>query len=202
MTGLPRKQVHEIKKSLASGELESVGMLSPLADLLQRWATSAEYQDQAGQPTTLTMHDDSTRSFSSLVRSCMGDVPPGAVKTELLRLGAIGVTTEDSLYLTRRSLIPADIDSRLESAVVYSLTGLANTIAHNCDPHVRDSDRFFERFVESPLMSESDIARFRWVLRARLKEISEELDSFLTTNTQADEREKNRRIGIGLYYSE
>ncbi|HUF71975.1 MAG TPA: DUF6502 family protein [Gammaproteobacteria bacterium] len=202
MTGLPRKQVHEIKKNLQSGDLESSDRLSPLADLLQRWATSVDYQDHNGQPVMLKTQDDGTNSFARLVRTCMGDVPPGAVKAELLRLGAISVSADDLLNLKRRSLIPEDVGTRLESAIVYSLRGLANTIAHNCDPNIGESDRLFERFVESPSMSDSDASRFKTLLRSRLTEITEELDSLLAADARTDEADRNRRVGIGLYYTE
>lgn len=202
MTGLPRKQVQDLKKRLDFEAFRSEEMLSPLADLLQRWATADEYRDETGSPIALTMHDSGPNSFSRLVRACMGDLPPGAVRAELLRLGVVGVGDNDELHLRKRSLIPDDVDTRLESAIVYSLTGLAKTIAHNCDPQVRNSDRLFERFVESPPMTESEVSRLRSVLRSRLTQITEDLDSLLKAHSHSDEKDQPTRIGIGIYYCE
>lgn len=202
MTGLPRKQVQELKRRLAFETFRSEEVLSPLADLLQRWATADEYRDETGCPMSLTMRDTGPNSFSKLVRACMGDLPPGAVRAELLRLGVVAVGEDDELHLRKRSLIPDDVDTRLESAIVYSLTRLAKTIAHNCDPQVRDSDRLFERFVESPRMSECEVSYLKSVLRARLTQITEDLDSFLKAHAHVGEKDQMRRIGIGIYYCE
>ena len=202
MTGLPRKQVQEVRKRLAREAFDSEEILSPLADLLQRWATSEEYQDGEGRPIKLKMKNERERSFAGLVQTCMGDVPPGAVKAELLRLGAIRALEGEDLELRRRSLIPEDVDTRLESAVLYSLKGLANTIAHNCNPIIGEHDRLFERFVESPLMSDAEVLQMRSAVRERLTKITEDLDSFLNAPSQVGSGVQSKRIGIGIYYCE
>ena len=202
MTGIPRKQVQEIKKAMTIEVGEAKRLLSPLADLMHLWATAEEYQDDGGQPLTLKMHGGNGRSFETLVQTCMGDVPSGAVKAELLRLGTIAVSSNDELVLKRRSLIPEDAGTRLESAIVYSLRALADTVAHNSDPNIDKSDRLFERFVESRPMSDSDVDYLRAAVRERLTEVSEELDYLLNSRPLLADETTVRRVGIGLYYSE
>jgi hypothetical protein len=202
MTGIPRKQVQEIRKGWVYEASEAKKILSPLADLLHLWATSGRFKDGSGRPADLSVGESSIGSFDELVRECMGDVPPGAVKAELLRLGAISISLENKLALKRRSLIPDDLDSRLESAFVYSLRGLADTIAYNSDSNVKEFDRRFERFVESRPLTESEVKQIKEIARTRLTELSEELDLLLNSEPVSDPKLTGRRVGIGLYFSE
>ena len=202
MTGIARKEVKKIRTDRMSEDPDSRNVLSPLADLLYVWATSAQYTDNDGRPLELEYNDGAPQSFNELVRSCMGDVTPGAVKKELLRLGAISSLPDDRLRLERRALIPLDIYKRLESAIVYSLRGLAETVAHNNDPRKEHEPRRFERFVESIPLSESDIDKIRNLLVGRMTEITEEFDSVLNEGYTAKSENSGRRIGIGLYFSE
>jgi Family of unknown function (DUF6502) len=202
MTGMARKQVQEEKKKLSLEASESKRLLSPLADLLQRWATSEEYQDRTGSPKPLSLQDGGENSFSKLVQVCLGDVPAGAVKAELLRMGAVAISSEGELLLKKRSLIPDQAELRLESSLIYSLGGLASTIANNCDPNVRNSERLFERFVESPPVPEKEVPRIRRILRDRLSQVTEDFDSFLSEERYAEDSTPKRRVGIGFYYSE
>ena len=131
----------------------------------------------------------------------MHDVPPGAVKAELLRLGVIELSDGDTVRLTRRSLVPRKVEARLESALTYSLSGLAQTIARNADPRLSEADRFFERFVESRPFTAQEVKQIRSMLHQRLVEISEELDSKLNSGESCHE-ESEKRVGVGIYYCE
>jgi hypothetical protein len=194
--------VQEIRREWTYESSEAKKFLSPLADLLHLWATSERFTDASGRPVHLTSGEGSIGSFEELVGECMGDVPPGAVKAELQRLGAITVSPDNELVLKRRSLIPEDLESRLESALVYSLRGLADTIAHNIDPAVNEADRRFERFVESRPLAESELSQIKEIVRARLTRQSEEFDMLLNSEPCTDPDEPRRRVGIGLYFSE
>ena len=202
MTGITRKEVKRIRADIDEDSSDSRSLLSPLADLLYFWSTSERYTDGAGRPLDLRCSDGVKGSFNDLVRECMGDVTPGAVKTELLRLGAISQQPDDRVRLERRALIPKDIYKRLESAIIYSLRGLAETIAHNSDPRKEEEPRRFERFVESLPMSESEIDRVQQLLLERMTSITEEFDQILNEGSSSTSEENGRRVGIGLYFSE
>lgn len=201
MTGIPRKQVKELREKTGITESDSKTLLSPLADLMHQWSTNERFLDSNGKPKKLPLRKEGLESFPALVKTAMHDVPPGAVRTELLRLGVIEILDGDSVRLTRRSLVPRKAEARLESALTYSLGGLAQTIARNADPTLSETDRLFERFVESRPFAETEVQRIRSVLHQRLVEISEELDS--TLNRGEPYREgSNKRIGVGIYYCE
>lgn len=203
MTGLPRKEVQKIKQLPSDSDIDATTLLSPLADLLHLWATSDRFQSHDGQPRILSVGSKGENSFDELVKSTMGDLPPGAVRAELVRLGAVISESEGDVRLVRRSLIPPQADSRLESAILYSMCGLASTVAHNNDPRTPDHHRRFERFVESRPLTPNEIAGLRERIRTRLTEVTEELDLVLN-EASGDESEPDQtlRIGVGLFYSE
>jgi hypothetical protein len=202
MTGIARKEVQRLKQG-NEHDLKEVGnKLSPLADLLHLWATSREFQNRTGEPADLALHGAGFGTFPELVRKCVRDIPPGAVRAELLRLGVAEQPQEDLVRLVRRSLIPPGSDERLASALTYSLSGLAETIAYNNDPETPKDERRFERYVESRPLSEQEIEEIRQVLRRRLEAVSEEMDSLMDPELPVETRLEGRRIGVGLYYTE
>ena len=202
MTGIPRKQVRELRESTEFEGGQSEELLSPLADLIHTWSTHPDFVGESGTPCVLPLDSSGPGTFSELVRVSMGDMPVGAARTELLRLGAVTRTDQNQLRLTRRSLIPEDVASRLESAIVYSLYGLADTIARNSDPSTNAESRLFERFVESRPLSASEIAELRVQIRSRLSEIVTELDGILSSGSGTKNGEGKKRIGVGVFYSE
>jgi hypothetical protein len=202
MTGLSRKEVHRLKRISDDDESESTKLLSPLADLLRVWWTSEEYQDATGRPKSLQIGGRLENSFDDLVRSCIGDVPPGAVKKELIRLGVVEADKANRLWLKSRALIPSDTDARLEMAFLYSLRGLAETIAHNHDPRVSADKRRIERFVTSRPLAKAEIAKLSRLVWQRLSAVSEELDSLLSDREPPADDAETHRVGVGLFYTE
>jgi hypothetical protein len=203
MTGLARKEVQKLKKLAYDQDVDSTQLLSPLADLMHVWATSNALKGPDGQPKVLSVGDVGDDTFDALVKDCMGDLPPGAVKAELVRLGAVTVGFDGGLRLARRSLIPPDADARLESAILYSMCGLADTVAHNNDPRTPEQHRRFERFVESRPLLRSEIPALRAQIKNRLTEVSEDLDVLLSAGSLCEDKEgETVRIGIGLFYTE
>ena len=95
MTGLTRKEVRRLRnKSEAGGETEILRPM-PMAIILHRWYTESDFLDEMGKPLDLPFDGDAN-SFSELVRRYGGDIPPGAMRTELKRINAI-TETEDGL---------------------------------------------------------------------------------------------------------
>ena len=202
MTGLSRKEVQRLRDPTEPNEKSTASVLSPLADLLHVWATGTSYADGQGQPASLSISGSGELSFESLVQECIGDVPPGAVRQELIRLGVVEQTPDGRLSLVRRTLIPLDVATRLESAFIYSLHGLAETIAHNVDPRTPDHKRRFERYVESPPLSDPEIAELNSVLTELLTDVSERIDELLSRSSSHPAKPSGHRIGVGIFYSE
>ena len=200
MTGIPRKDVKKVRLAAGNYMEDPRAQLSPLGDVLQQWCTNTDFSDLAGEPASLSFNGPSP-SFEQLVQRAAGDVPPGAVKVELLRLGVIEECDAGLLRLTRREIVPKDIDERLLTAIAFSLRALAATIAFNTDPQ-RQSPARVERFVQSGSLTKESRQELSLVTRERLTRFTEEIDDLFSRGGIATASEGGRRIGVGVYYYE
>lgn len=97
--GLTRKEVARIRRlgsENAQAEAFPVGIIDKIVN---GWLGDQDFLTKAKKPKSLTF-DSGEISFWELVRRYGGDMPPGAVRTELKRLGMVIVTSSDKLRLT------------------------------------------------------------------------------------------------------
>lgn len=106
MTGINRKEVRRIRTRESEGH-----PLPPITELLNApgivlefWHATPEFCDENGRPLVLP-YDDASPSFVELVRRCGGDLPPGAVRAELRRLGAVSEEADGRLAPRRREVV-------------------------------------------------------------------------------------------------
>lgn len=202
MTGIPRKEIARLRQLLEEYDVDIRARLSPLSDVLHVWHTSKAYLNEEGSPIPLSFEGESV-SFSSLVRKCAGDVPPGAIRTELIRYGAISSDESGTLRVLRREVVPDSFDMKLVSAISFSLTALAQTVAHNTDPSRTEPGRI-ERYVQSDGISASAKEALRPILREKVERFSREIDDLFAHFSEDNGAEiaSRARVGVGMYYFE
>jgi len=200
LTGLTRKEVRQIKASGSPAWDLDTDHRSLPAEVLHRWHTAPQYLDAvSGLPLQLPF-SNAEPSFAGLVRECMRDIPPGAVRTELKRLGVIHESNEGLLRALRREVVPVDAEAKLEVGLETGLTPLARTIEFNSDPDNVDVGRF-QRVVSIPFIRQGSIDVVEAEIAGRLESISEDLDDFLARYEAAEAvPDKKPGIGVGLYY--
>ena len=120
MTGLTRKEVRRIRTKLETGVASVTVKSTPITEILRRWHSEEEFLDHTGRPATLPFVGEQ-KSFSALVKQFGGDVPAGAMRTELRRVGSISENSTGDLSISKRSFWPADQTEKLESAMVHRL---------------------------------------------------------------------------------
>ena len=96
MTGLTRKEVKRIRDRIASGELQVKVKTTPLSDVLHHWHAQQEFTDTHGRPKVLPF-TGAEHSFTELVKNYGGDIPAGAMRTELKRVGAVDEDEQGNL---------------------------------------------------------------------------------------------------------
>jgi len=133
MTGLTRKEVRRLRTRMESGADSVVVKSTPITEILHRWHAEEEFLDDKGGPAPLPFVGP-VGSFSALVKKFGGDVPAGAMRTELKRVGAIAENIDGSISVKRRSFWPTDQTEKLESALVHHVYPLMSSVAHNTDP--------------------------------------------------------------------
>jgi len=200
MTGLTRKEVKRLRDSPSNGSSLVARRSSP-ADLLHFWYTDPEYLDENGTPKLLPYEGDHA-SFLSLVKYCAGDVPPGAMKTELKRIGAIIERENGDLEVVKRYFIPSDVDERLELGLNLGLEPLASTIAFNCDPERKGPARF-QRMSDSAWIDRDDLLTLQDRLSKKLECFLISIDedfSRMEADHENSEQSYLCRAGVGVFF--
>ena len=200
MTGLSRKEVRRIRSlNLLTTLPPAVGHTAP-AEVLHVWHADPRFCEPNGMPKPLTF-DDSPVSFSALVASCVADIPPGAVRAELKRVGAVMEDADGRLVVQRRYYVPAEAGERLLQGLLFGLRPVALTVAHNTKVISLD-ERRFQRVVQSrsiPVARQREIEEY---LQKCMGEFSEEIDDYITEIESGSASADAMTIGIGLYYYE
>ena len=204
MTGLTRKEVRRIRDKTEEGDETGIVKLTPMGQVMHRWHTDADFLDDRGKPRNLDF-DKGDVSFATLVKRYGGDIPPGAMRTELKRVGAIEQTEDGALVAVKRGVIGTENHERLISGMAHVLYPAALTMAHNtqCDDA---SDRWIHLSASTDSVRRNDLARVRRVSVDRAAEFIESIDDFLAayeTLYDAEEtHDSDRAVGIGVFYFE
>ena len=200
MTGLTRKEVRRLRTKIESGEDTVTVKSTPITEILHRWHAEEDFLDAKGRPIRLPFNGEQ-RSFSELVRRFGGDVPPGAMRTELKRVGTIEEHEDGSLSVLSRAVMPADLTDNLITSLVHSAYPLLSTIAINTDPE-GNGHGFAQFSAHSISVSEPDRKRLRRISYDRLAEAAVSFDDLLMAYESSGEKDDNPAIAVGLFYFE
>jgi len=204
MTGLTRKEVKRVRDKIADGEHALVVRTTPLCEVLHRWHSEDEFVDESGRAAVLPFVGESG-SFSSLVKRFGGDIPPGAMRTELKRVGAVEENDDGNLHAVRRSVTPQGTHDNLIAALAHSVYPLISTISHNIDPE-RNQDTWAQLTAFSQSVRSSDIPRVRRISFDRLSEVSESFDDLFIAYESLHESDPSdgdrNTIAVGVFYFE
>jgi hypothetical protein len=204
MTGLTRKEVRRVRQRIESEE-PTIGVKStPLSGILHRWHSESEYLDSSGRPAVLNFAGPDN-SFSTLVKKFGGDIPPGAMRTELKRVGAVKENEDGGLEVISRIYHPVEEQEKLVTAVIHALYPLASTIAHNVNPD-REGPTWAQINTYSQSIRKADMPRLKRISLDRLTETAESIDDLFIAyetlhETDGSEKEQNV-VAVGVYYFE
>jgi hypothetical protein len=202
MTGLTRKEVKRLRDKLSSGEDRLAVRSTPMCEVLHRWHAEEDFNDNCGRPAELPFAGKFP-SFADLVRRYGGDIPPGAMRTELKRVGAIHEDDDGNLRVIRRSVRPALSHDSLIAALAHSAYPLLTNIAHNLVTE-NQGERWaqFTAFTQS--VRKSDIRRLHRISFDRLENIVESFDdlfiAYESLHDAADDKEPCNTVAVGVFY--
>ncbi len=205
-TRLSRKEVARLRDlSLArptatdlAGHFQNVGHA---ARTLQYWFSDERFVDAAGHPKDLSFNSGEP-SFATLVRAIGGDVPPGAVRAELLAARSIVETGSGSLRAVKRHFVPGNVDEDLVIGLTQIVHPVLEGLARNTDPKQEYS--FLQKLSYSDRLFPAAVPLFREVARERGRDFVQSIDDWLGSNeTKADaEIDSSLRVGVGVFYFE
>ena len=204
MTGLTRKEVRRLRTKSESGDETDISRPMPMAVILHRWYTEHDFLDSSGKPKDLDF-DDSEDSFSELVRRFGGDIPPGAMRTELKRIKAIEETESGKLKVLKRNVSGRAINERLADGLEFLVYPTTLALANNTGLEQGD-ETWVMRTAATSRVRESDVPRLRRISSDRLAEFVESIDDlFAAYETLHDDdpaETSERAVGIGVIYFE
>ena len=206
-TGLSRKEVARLRdkrieriasaKGLAS-DIEHTGLA---ARTLQRWHTDPRFLDNKGNPKALDFVSSGV-CFSELIRRVGGDVPPGAVRDELIA-GASVVEEEDGkLRAVRRHFVPGTVSEDLVVNLAQLVLPVIEGLVRNTT-ETKSDFRFLQRISYTDRLKDSSLPVVRKMARERCSQFVEQIDDWLTSH-EVDDGEPNseRRVEVGVFYFE
>jgi len=201
MTGLTRKEVKRLRDLDTEFGNEFLSRRNPLAELLHYWNTDKNYSNSDGRPKALQL-EGSGESFQSLVKRCVGDIPVGAMRAELKRIGAISETDDGWLVVNTREHAPKDVGDRLLNGIEYGLRTLAATVDYNGDPNTKMPRP--QKLIHSSEINRDELPRLEKQIRERIESFSAETDDLLSTaeivpgNQNAGS--SSPTVGVGVYF--
>ena len=203
MTGLTRKEVRRLRNVLETGEVNLSVKTTPIAEILHRWHSEDDFLDGDGRPAALPF-SEGQKSFSSLVKRFGGDVPPGAMRTELRRIGSISEDEKGYLRILKRSVSPSGQTENLLTSLVHSAYPLLSTIAENSASEQGPAG-LGQFSAYSTAINQGDLKRLRRISYDRLSDLAESFDDLFMAYESLHEPSDNSDktiVSVGLFYFE
>lgn len=210
MTGLTRKEVRRLRNKIEDGTTTITVRTTPMTEVVTRWHTENEFLDGQSRPRTLPFVG-APHSFSDLVKKHGGDVPAGAMRTELKRMGLVDENSDGSITVRSRTIVPQDSTDNLITCLVHSIYPLFSTVVKNTDPDIGKGDGYAQFTTYSRAVSSEDKARLKRISYDRLSEFAVSFDDLFATleakkgepGDVLDENSlANPVVSVGLYYFE
>jgi hypothetical protein len=206
-TGLSRKEVSRLRARVeelarATRSAQEVDYHSGhAARVLQLWHADARFLDSGGFPKELSFAAPGV-SFSTIVRAAGGDVPPGAVRAELLEANAIVELGNGALKPTKRYFVPANVGEELIVGFTHIVLPVLEGLARNTDDQCQLP--FIQRLAYSDRLLPAALPLFREIARDRASGFVQSVDDWLSSNELSSEADVDRqyRVGLGVFYYE
>jgi len=206
-TGLSRKEVGRIRRSIEADDANTgnyggdSSRSGHAARALQIWHSEAEFLGLGGTPIELAMHGESP-CFASLVRLAGGDIPPGAIRAELLAAQAIEETRGGRLRAIKRHFIPSDVVEEM----IVGLTHIVGPALEGVDHNSSNPDQapFFQRVAYSDRLVPSSIPMFQVQARERSTDFIQSIDDWLVAHEYPEGKNPDHlnRVAVGVFYFE
>jgi hypothetical protein len=203
LTGLSRKECTRLKGAVATAP-DTETTMSPVTRVIAAWHEASGYQDDEGEPLQIAENGPAP-SLEDLLRHHGGDIPSGALQSELKRLGVAQATADGRWQVLKRSFIADDFTEQHIRIIGNLLTDLGNTIVYNLD-NESEEDARIARYVVADKVTPSQARAFQLLATEKGQQLLQELDQWLTKHEHSFEPETassdTKRVGMGVYFFE
>jgi hypothetical protein len=204
LTGLTRKEVLRVKRHVTPGDPAISEKQNRAARVVSGWVRDPRFHDPEKNPAILPFDGEKSSSFTALVRTFSGDIPPRAILDELIRVGVVERLEDGRVRLLTPAYIPRAGKAEKLDILGTDVADLITTIDHNLNS--AEEDAFFQRKVCYLSFPADQIPKFRALSAERCQAILEELDKWMSRHDREPAEDaatgKHRRTGIAIYYFE
>ena len=134
-----------------------------------------------------------------------GDVPPGAMRTELLRTNALEIDNNGRLRPLKRIAYNVEVYDRLIGGLAGILYPAAVNLAHNLEIK-NDAEWWVNLAATSRFVRNNDRGRLMRITSDRIKEFVEAIDDIYGAYEALFDNEETTEdqpaIGVGVFYFE
>jgi hypothetical protein len=205
VTGITRKEIGQVRRGKEpAGDPVALG-LGLATRVIGRWTSDDHYLDSNGRPRTLTYDDPSFgATFVDLVANLGGDIPPRAVLDELIRVGAVSLSTRGDVRLQQQAYVPAEGTEEKLAILGRDVAELIAAIGHNIEHPGRDA--FLQRKVFYDNVGAEALPELRPRVLAAGQDFLQAMNRMLAEydrdRTPAAPGGSRTRAVVGLYYLE
>jgi len=204
MTGLTRKEVRRLRDKIATGETTVLVKSTPFVDVLHHWHAQPEFTDASGNPRQL-LFSEGEHSFADLVKRFGGDIPAGAMRTEMKRVGVVREDPSGKLNVEKRFFRSESDHDALITVLVHSVYTLLSNVAHNFDPNSKVGP-WIQRVAFTQALRGSDTKQLRRISRSRIEDFVESIDDIIiayeSLQEEGDSSDSKNIVAVGVYYFE
>ena len=201
ITGLSRREVMRVRKLPRPDISESIEKHNRAARVIAAWRREPEFLDAEGKPAPLPMEGDGA-TFSDLVKRFSGNVPSRAVLDELMHVGSVDLSTDDTVRLLTRAYIPKGYDSHKINILGTDVKHLLSTINHNLQSNI--TDPLFQRKVSYDNLPDEVLEKFHNQFNKKAQNLLESADKWLAQYdrdvTPSIEGTGRNQAGFGIFF--
>ncbi|MEJ2611930.1 MAG: DUF6502 family protein [Candidatus Thiodiazotropha sp.] len=206
LTGLSRKEVVRLSHNEKHPSRLPKYTVNRAARVITGWLKDDEFLDKENQPKILPLKkfNDSEEgaSFALLVERYSGDISPGAILDELIRLKIVSVIDKKLIRLDKFGFIPEADDAESIDILSNCASNLLNTGVFNITKSTDQESRFQRQLTHFDI-PQSIAHEFKHFSAEKSIELLLELNDWLVQKKRSarqDSDETIGRIGIGIYY--
>ena len=203
MTGLTRKEVKRLRDDIATGDLSISVKTTPFTQVLHHWLAQPEFTDANGSPKVLPFSGAGS-SFTGLVKRFGGDIPAGAMRTEMKRVGVVREDDTGNLSIVGRGYRSESDHETLVTSLVHGVYTLLSNVAFNTAPD-REEPTWTHRIAHTTALRNTDTKQLRRITKDRIIEFAESIDDiFMAYESLQDngDEESNNAVAVGIFYFE
>jgi hypothetical protein len=203
LTGLTRKEVKNVIDRAMRAEPYAKNFSRP-SRVLAGWHSDPRFLGPYGMPLEIPYEssvDGGTPSFVDLVRTYSGDMAPRPMLKELMRIGAVVESENQTYKVVRRDFIPEALSAELVERLGEVTQNFFSTAAKNVEK-AGPEDGLFERIVFAENgVTPTTVKLFDDFVKRRGQQFLEELDNWLVAREKV-EKDVPRSIqtGFGMYH--